>query len=373
MGTSVLTVTGGAGNAPMVLRYDAAGLALINAQALAAAIDAAFTTATYDRPNSPVGGSTSGGLLLAKGGAISAGPIDAQGFDAVVLQNNKMVATVSGGGDANGQVVLAGRGGLDFEAVSGNVTVDSGGGNSAIVFGSGNDVFYSTDGNNTVTAIGGNDTIYAGTGANVINLAGGNATVGSTGTDSLYLGAGDATVDVSGSGSDVVTGASSVAGPGYTLIFIGGTQASTVLGGAGSYSIMGGAGGGNFTGGSGGGNFIQGGSGNVTIQGGGAGDTLAGGTGTNLIQAGLGNETLSGGLGQTEFSFTEGVSGGNGALEVIADFNASNDYLHLGGGFTADYALAHITVSGGSTFFTLEDGTKVELLGFTGLNGGNFH
>lgn len=371
---SVVTVTGGSGNAAVSLHYDTKGLALINAQSLAAVIDSTYTTATYDTAKNQVHGSTDGGYLIATQGGFKAAPVDAQGFGAVVVENNSAAASVSGGGYAGNQIVLAGDGGLTFEAVSGDVTVDTGGGDNDITFGSGDDAFYSTDGNNSITAVGGSDTIYAGTGMNKITLGSGEAYIGSTGSDTIALGSGSASVTVSGSGSDSITGALSVSGGGYTLSFIGGTDSSTVDGGAGSYSILGGAGGGDFTGGSAGNNFIEGGSGNVTIQGGGAGDTLAAGTGTsNLIQAGLGNETLYGGVGHTEFSFTEGMSGGSGATEVIADFNAATDYLHLAGGFTSTYALDHTTVADGSTFFTLEDGTKVELLGFTGLNSSNFH
>ena len=354
------------------MRFDTKGLALVNAQALAAAIDSEFTSATYDRPGNPATGSTDGGLLIARGGAIKAGPIDAQGFAAVLLQNNKSYASVSGGGDPSGQVVLAGRGGLDYEAASGNATVDAGGGDNTIVFGSGDDVFYSTDGNNTVTALGGSDTIYAGIGANTFNLFSGSAYIGSTGDDTIYLGSGTASVTVSGAGSDSIVGAVSVSGSGYSLTFLGGELASTIDGGAGSYSIQGGVGGGNFTGGSAGDNYINGGSGSATITGGGNGDTLIGGSGTNdYILAGGGNETLYGGSGSTEFAFDGGFSGGAGTTAVITDFT-SEDYLHMYGSFTNAYALDNATVSDGSTFISLEDGTKVELLGFTGLNANNF-
>jgi Ca2+-binding RTX toxin-like protein len=344
---SVVTVTGGSGNPAVSLHYDTKGLALINAQSLAAVIDSTYTTATYDTAKNQVHGSTDGGYLIATQGGFKAAPVDAQGFGAVVVENNSAAASVSGGGYAGNQIVLAGDGGLTFEAVSGDVTVDTGGGDNDITFGSGDDAFYSTDGNNSIAAVGGSDTIYAGTGMNKITLGSGEAYIGSTGSDTIALGSGSASVTVSGSGSDSITGALSVSGGGYTLSFIGGSAGN---------------------------NFIEGGSGNVTIQGGGAGDTLAAGTGTsNLIQAGLGNETLYGGVGHTEFSFTEGMSGGSGATAVIADFNAATDYLHLAGGFTSTYALDHTTVADGSTFFTLEDGTKVELLGFTGLNSSNFH
>jgi Ca2+-binding RTX toxin-like protein len=180
------------------------------------------------------------------------------------------------------------------------------------------------------------------------------------------------TRSISVPGSDVVIGAATVSGSGYSLTFIGGSASSTVLGGAGSYDINAGAGGGSFTGGSAGHNSIFGGTGSVTIRGGGAGDTLSAGSGHALIEAGPGNESLIGGSGVDTFSF---AARGAAVTDTIRGFT-QNDFLNISGASETDisFALNHQVIAGGSDTITLEDGTKVELLGFTTkLGSGNFH
>ncbi len=170
---------------------------------------------------------------------------------------------------------------------------------------------------------------------------------------------------MTGAGSADVFGANSVSGGGYSLIFTGGTQASTVHAGAGSYSIYGGTGGGVFYGGTGGDNFIKAGHGNATIFGGGAGDTLTAGSGDDLIKAGSGNETLIGGTGEGVFLLA-GAGSGAGSTITIEDFKGSHDVLEVGGGGQeADYILKNYSVVGGSDTFYLQDGTKVVLQGYS--------
>jgi Ca2+-binding RTX toxin-like protein len=340
---TVVTVTGGgAGYAPISLHFDHTGQALQIAQSLAAEIDSTFTTATYDRPNNPVNGSSNGGLLIAKGGALKSGTIDAFGFQAIVLQNNShKAATVSGGVyDGNSQIVLGGNGGLDYTGLTGNDTVVVGGGDNTITFGDGNDEYYSA----------GSRVDYSG----------------------IIGGSGSATINA-GAGHVLFVGSDETHVHGFNLTFIGGTASSTVMGGVGSYSITGGAGGGNFTGGSSGHNFIEAGAGQTTIHGGGADDTLIGGSGHTLIEAGKGNETLIGGSGVTVFDIGAGLNGA-GTTDTIMDFNASKDVFHLGNGASDAFALNHVEVTGGNTFVTLDDGSKIELVGFTGkLGSANFH
>ncbi len=198
-----------------------------------------------------------------------------------------------------------------------------------------------------------------------------------TGTDAISLGAGKDTIDVTPLGHALVLGATSVAGSGYSLTFVGGTgtTASTVLGGAGSYNIHAGAGGGLFTGGSAGNNMIVGSTGAVTITGGGAGDTLRGGTASDLIKAAHGNETLFGGAGNNTFDLqvhTVANQGGTTTTDVINDFNL-NDKLNVGGTLAINYAINTYQMTAAGGYFYLEDGTKVVLQGFhTKINATDF-
>ncbi len=394
-----VTVTGGTGQPAISLTYDANDAAFLNAQALAATIDATFTSPIYYDPNNTVSGGDGGYLIVQQ--QFAQNVIDGKGFGAIVDQNNGVASTVLGGASATGQIVLAGDGGLTFDGFGGNITVAAGGGNNFINFGNfgGNDVVYTSIGDDTIKTGSANATVSAGAGNNQIALGSGAVQILSTGSDVIKLGDGTASVTVGAGGSDIIVGSTNYSGSGYNLQFIGGDLSSTVRGGEGSYSIFGGAGGGSFTGGSAGYNSIQGGSGAVTIKGGGAGDTLGGGTGGGKIYAGGGNETLTGGgsnillaggtgndtflVGQGDetvrggtggdlFQFTNGV-GGNGVTDVIQHFGA-NDFIHLAGfnpNAVAD-AVASFQTNGISGSIKLDDGTRVILVGVTHLTDANF-
>ena len=372
MASGVVTVTGGLGQPSVSVTYTAGSLADLQAQAIAAVIDATFsnTAAVYDTSKNTVAGGT--GYMILGDKAFRKGTVDAVGFKDVVDEDDVKGTTVDGGG-AQGQAILASGAGLTYVAEPGNVTVVAGGGKNNITFGSGDDVYYSDGTNNTVYAGSGEDTIYAGAGTNKIYAGSGADTVVSTGIDKIYLGSGTTFVNDTGFGADTVYGASSVSGSGDNLTFFGGAEFAVVEAGAGSYSIVGGSGGGVFHGGTAGDNYIAATSGDDSIYGGGAGDTLVAGAGYNFIQAALGNETLEGGTGNTDFNFIKGMSGGAGATLTITDFNGTNDFITLQKGFTSTYALAHATVSDGNTYINLEDGTKIELVGFTHLTANNFH
>lgn len=373
-----VTVTGGTGHAAATLVFPAKGLAAINAQALAANIDANYATAIYYDPSNPVQTPSPGYLIVRQGFASNV--IDARGFGAIVDENNGRTSTVVGGDNPDGQIVLAGDGGLTFSAASGPVTVAAGGGDNRIDLSgdSSGGAVYTARGNDTIFGGGGNTTISAGLGNNTIFVGAGNTLVDVVGSDVVALGAGSDTIEVSAGGGVFVQGAASVSGPGFSLTFQGGQHASTVLGGAGSYSIQGGIGGGVFTGGSAGGNFIEAGKGAVTITGGGNNDTLIGGSGADQINAGLGNETLQGGHSASQDIFGLTIhahlgAGGFGTTDSIADFQKAHDLLSVGDAAAVNYALNTYEVSGGSASFLLEDGTKVVLQGFTGhLTSGNF-
>jgi Ca2+-binding RTX toxin-like protein len=394
-----VTVTGGAGNSPVSLTYDARDTAFLQAQALAATIDATFSSATYYDPHMPHLGATGTGYLIISD-SVANNRIDVDGFAAVVDQNNGVTSTVAGA-FAGSQVFLAGDGGLTFFGRGASTTVVAGGGNNYVTFRdqAGSDAVYTGTGNDTVVGGSGALTVSAGAGNNVIHAGAGSTAIISTGQDFITLGSGNASVTVGAGGSDYIKGTSVYGGSGYNLTFVGGDQASTVRAGVGSYSIFGGAGGGVFDGGTSGNNSIIGGTGAATIFGGGAGDSLLGGNGGGHVVAGSGNETLGGGgantllvggsgsdsilvgsgnetvqagSGSDTIQFGFGI-GGAGVTDVIRDFSAS-DLINLSGfdSNAVNYALSTFTESGHNGSFQLEDGTKVVLIGVTHLSASNF-
>jgi len=356
------TLSGAIGQSAYTLNYQGTGLAFQLAQGFMTDIDNAYTSATLYEPNR-YNPAQSGALII--GDAVANNRIDAVGFGAVIDENNISTSTIRGGGD---QIILAGDGGLTFWSLTGNDTIDAGGGNNHISlrYDSGSSAIYTGDGNDTIWASNGSASIAAGGGYNKVYLGSGRDTDTVTGYDTIRLGGGSDTITVQGDGSAVVRGAQSVSGSGYSLTFVGGSQASTVHAGAGSYSIFGGAGGGLFYGGMAGNNSIVAGSGNATIVAGGGGDTLLGGSGNDFIVAGIGNETLGGGGGDNVFSFDK--MQGAGAFDTITDFDASgaSDQLQLTGGQSAvNYALTHYQVTGAGDLIHLQDGTQILLSGYS--------
>ena len=289
---------------------------------------------------------------------------------------------------------------LDFNGGSGRSTVESGAGAYLIRGGVGGGVFFgATSGANNIHGeIGavsitgghddddleggtGNDTIVAGSGNNVSMVGGGGSDsfVGGSGfdnynvdgADTISLGTGGSRVYVA-SGDASILGATAYTGTGYSLDFIGGTGASTVLGGSGSYDINAESGGGVFHGGTDGMNNITG-TGAMTIYGAHDGDFLQGGnTGNNLLvagaqveilSAGAGNTTLVGNSGKVDFSF---ANIGSLAAAYTIDGYHTGDVLHFGSGTDATYALNHYDVSSGTNgTITLSNGGSIVLQGYT--------
>ncbi len=99
-------------------------------------------------------------------------------------------------------------------------------------------------------------------------------------------------------------------------------------------------------------------SGNNTFIAGNGQATIAGGMGNDLFVAGSGNATLEGGRGDDIFSFTNGETGGT---DVLMYFTPGRDSIALHG-----YAAPPTeTVSDGSTWLSLSDGTHILLAGVT--------
>jgi Ca2+-binding RTX toxin-like protein len=380
-----VTVTGGLGHPNITLNFAADDQAFKVAERLALQVDAAYSKSTpviYDPGTTLV--PSFGYAVVTNAVSNEHKMIDVRGFGAVTIENDHAVDTVLGGGRGFTQTILASDGGLDFSSQAGNVTVVSGGGNNDIDFdrrhGKGgtdtgsNAVYISGAGKNTIVGGDGQTTISAGAGHNTIYTLGGTTEVISTGHDLVKMGSGADTIDATGGGSDTVYGGTSTS----TLVFFGGSMASSVFGAMGSVTVHGGSGGGFYRGGAAGMNLIEGGSGSTTILGGGAGDTLLGGTGTgDILRAGAGNETLGGGSGSTTFQFYDmkNVGAISTVYDHITNFNSSDIIKLMGAGTNAaiNYALNTYTVGASSSSFSLEDGTKVILNGYTGpLTHGNF-
>jgi Ca2+-binding RTX toxin-like protein len=379
-----VTVTGGTQHANITLQFSADDLAFKEAQKFAAQVTQAYMNkqaVIYDPGVTLV---PSSGYVIVPSTVHS--KIDVRGFGAVTLDNNTHRDTVFGGGRGVTQTVLGGLGGLDFSAAAGNVTVVSGGGDNRVDFlrehkkdvsATGSDAVYlsgTSSDHNTVIGGMGQTTISAGEGQNKIYTMGGTNDIISSGSDYVKMSVGADTINVMSGGSDTVYGG----GMTSTLVFNGGSAASSVFGAQGSITVSGGSGGGFFRGGKAGDNSIIGGSGSVTILGGGAGDTLMGGTGMNdVLRASVGNETLGGGDGSSTFEFYDMKNAGASSqvTDVITNFNSSDIIKLLGKGTHAaiNYALNTYQVGAGSSSFSLEDGTKVVLAGYTGpLTHSNF-
>jgi Ca2+-binding RTX toxin-like protein len=371
-----VTVTGGLNQPNITLQFTADDIAFKAAQKFAQQVTQTYMNTTAVTYNPGVTKVPSAGYAVVPSSVTSG--IDVRGFGAVTLENNSHRDTVFGGGRGYSQTVLGGMGGMDFSAAAGNVTVVSGGGDNKITFdrthghdaaATGSNAVYlsgTSSDHNTVVGGFGQTTISAGEGHNKIYTIGGTNDVISSGHDYVKMSAGADTINVMSGGTDTVYGGASTS----TLVFNGGSLASSVYGALGSITVMGGSGGGFFRGGKAGDNSINGGSGSATILGGGAGDTLIGGTGMNdVLRASAGNESLTGGDGSTNFQFYDHKNPmGSGITDTITNFNSSDVIKLLGGGTAAaiNYALNTYQVAGGSSSFSLEDGTKVVLAGYTG-------
>ncbi len=134
------------------------------------------------------------------------------------------------GGDADGQIVLAGGGGLTFTGGLGAGSVFAGGADNAVTLpaGAGSQAIALGDGNNTIRAFNGADTITTGRGSNFVRLGVLGSTVVSVSADTIVGGTASDYVSTSGAATTFLSDAGST----YY-----GSGAGTVLGGAGSDTI----------------------------------------------------------------------------------------------------------------------------------------
>ncbi len=134
------------------------------------------------------------------------------------------------GGDADGQIVLAGGGGLTFTGGLGAGSVFAGGADNDVTLpaGAGRQAIALGDGNNTIRAFNGADTITTGRGSNFVRLGVLGSTVVSVSADTIVGGTASDYVSTSGAATTFLSDA------GSTYF---GSGAGTVLAGAGSDSI----------------------------------------------------------------------------------------------------------------------------------------
>ncbi len=379
-GGDVVTVSG-AGADTATIQFatpEDAAAPLILADAINASVAAGTTTAFTFVSGSPVGAPATGtdGLLVMHTGGAVALPA---GYSAVAIDSPDPV-TVSGGGSAD-QVVLAGSGGLAFNAGLGAGSVFAAGGNNLISVypGAGSQFIQTGDGNDTIVILGGDDTVSPGAGTNQILTGRGNDVVNSSGSDLIAAGdIGNVTINAGannpvaffgpgktvfngGSGNATVVstvGQATINGQGGTQIWLGSNQdvinstgADTIIGNTGAATVnattgndfvFAGAGSLNLFGGSGASTLLGGASGSATLHGG-AGPLIAlsyhstqftGGTGSGTIAGFGGSITVQAGAGGGVFlggpAGANSISGGSGQSIILG--GGAGDVLTAGTG-----------------------------------------
>jgi Ca2+-binding RTX toxin-like protein len=112
-------------------------------------------------------------------------------------------------------------------------------------------------------------------------------------------------------------------------------------------------------------NRLEGNSGANTLTGGGGGDTILGGGGNDRIEGAAGNDVLTGGAGADSFVFTV-QSGATTGQDRITDLGATDKILiDLPGALPSESAWedSHISAISGGWQVTLDDGSRIEVLG----------
>ncbi|WP_428390597.1 hypothetical protein [Lichenicoccus sp.] len=288
-------------------------------------------------------------------------------------------------------LVHAGAGSLLFLGGSVPSTVIGGSGSATIIGGAGGGVFAGgAAGHNVLAAGGGGTTLTGGGGGDALfGAAGGtDVLVAGLGRESLIGGSANATSIVGGltAGAVIFTG-------GATTVTGGAAGGDTVVGGAGpltmtlhSDAVFAGSGAAKLTCGSAGADSIIGGSGSLAVTGKGANIILVGGVGASSIaagngacevfagpgamtlQLGAGPATVIGGSGSTRITEGSGavlydiVKGAAGGTESIDGFRPGIDRLAL---FGYDNGVPSLTTAGGNNTLSLDDGTRITLLGVT--------
>jgi len=313
--------------------------------------------------------------------------IQGGGNDTIVTNDVNASVTTSGGGhslvflgSSDNDVLSQGSDLIVCEDTVGGIADDivSVGGAASVP---GPDIFGPQDGNLVVEG-GLRSAVVVGGGAIGDIVMHGGAAAGNM----LWAGPSQA-IYFAGAGSGIVVGGSN------TLTVEGGSAPTTVYGGTSMTSINGGApgstdivGAGTTTINAGIGNTVfitdsapvtvNGNSGLVVYAGGGTGsylfdaaagsETLWGGAGTDQFIVGSGNDVMVSGGGKDTFNFFNGETGGS---DTIVNFVAGTDLLALHG---YGSKIPVLTVHGGSTFFSLADGTQVDVFDVSNLTASSF-
>jgi Ca2+-binding RTX toxin-like protein len=228
-------------------------------------------------------------------------------------------------GDANAAIVVGGGGQIlmDGGGATGNV-LWAGTSNAEYYGGAGSGIVVGGSGYLFVQGGGGPVTVYGGTGKTIIE--------GSPGTSAYVVGEGATTV-AAGAGN---------------AVFISGSAPVSVSGASG-FVVYAGQGTGTYV-----------------FDANAGSETLWGGAAHDQFFAGSGNDYMVSGGGVDGFNFTDGLGGGS---DVIYNFVPGKDVIALhgfGGGVPS------LSVQSGSTYFSLADGTHVEVKYVTDLTGSSF-
>ncbi len=275
-------------------------------------------------------------------------------------------------GSTGSVTILGGSGGGSYGGGAGgpNILVSQGaaGANTTLVGGaSGDRIFGSASGNDLLVAAVGRDSILGGGGSTTID---GGASAASV----IFAGSGATTVDGGAAGADTIVGA---AGPmdvvaGGDAVFGGSgalqvsgstSRADSVIGGAGALSVTG-HGGNMLVAASTSTSSITTGSGASLILANSGATSVTGGSGSLQLLLGAGSATVTEGSGAALFDVVKGAAGGT---DVINGFKTSTDRIQLFGYAAGDL---QVTTSNGSSFVSLTDGTRIEVVGVTDLGGG---
>lgn len=200
-----------------------------------------------------------------------------------------------------------------------------------------------------------------------VTVAGGQATLGSSG--GRYPGITVSTLATMSGGAGVSvaagTGPATIASNGADTVWAGAgplvvhaTGALTLQGGNGPVTVTGGVTGMDVTGGSG----------NITLQGGTGNDSFSGGTGSAVLMLGSGQDSITLGSGislvhagaSDMFDIVASI-GSTGGMDTITGWSGTDSLSFTG--FTGNPVVSD-TVSLGSTFLVLSDGTHIELANF---------
>ena len=263
------------------------------------------------------------------------------GYTALATDSPAPVTAI--GGPLPGQIVLAGSGGLAFNASLGAGSVIAAGGNNLISVypGAGSQFIQTGAGDDTIIALSGDETISAGPGHNQILTGAGHLLIHSRGADLIAAGdIGHVTID--GGANDPTI----FLGPGQAL-FTGGTGHATVVAGVGTDTL-------NTAGGTqiwlGGGSTFVNSTGADTVIGGGGSATVNASAGNAFIFAGTGSLAFNGGAGVTTIlgnaSGSASLQGGGGS--VIALSYAATQFTGGSGADTIAGFGGSLTVHGGS-------------------------